>query len=144
LIPAGSFVMGSPEDEEGREDDEAQHRVALTRPFLLNTTPVTQAEWLAVMEKNPSRYQGDDRRPVESVSWEDASRFCDALSAQTGGAYRLPTEAQWEYACRAGTTTACYGNLSAIAWYWENTDADTHPVAQQWPHRITAAARSER
>jgi formylglycine-generating enzyme required for sulfatase activity len=141
LIPAGSFVMGSPE-EEFRCDNETQHRVEITQPFLLKTTPVTQAQWQAVMGDNPSYFHGDDppyfeddgRRPVESVSWEDASRFCEALSAQTGGVYTLPTEAQWEYACRAETTTALYGDIHAIAWYWQNTDACTHPVAQKQPN----------
>jgi hypothetical protein len=134
LIPAGSFVMGSPEDEEGRFDDETQHLVEIPRPFLLKTTPVTQAEWLALMGDNPAHFQGDDRRPVESVSWEDAARFCAVLSKQTGGAYRLPTEAQWEYACRAGTTTARYGGLDAIAWYGDNANNSTQPVAQKQPN----------
>jgi formylglycine-generating enzyme required for sulfatase activity len=134
LIPAGSFVMGSPEDEEGREDDETQHTVEITQPFLLKTAPVTQAEWLTRMGDNPAYFQGDDRRPVEQVSWPDAARFCEARSAQTEGAYTLPTEAQWEYACRAGTTTARYGDLDAIAWYWENAHFTTQPVAQKQPN----------
>jgi formylglycine-generating enzyme required for sulfatase activity len=143
LIPAGSFLMGSPADEEDREGDETQHPVEISRPFLLKTTPVTQAEWRAVMHNNPSHFKGrkkvDKRRPVEQVSWGDTVRFCEALSAQTGGAYRLPTEAEWEYACRAGTKTARYGNLNAVAWYWYEGDGDdaywgTHPVAQKRPN----------
>jgi formylglycine-generating enzyme required for sulfatase activity len=140
LIPAGSFVMGSSDDEEGREDDEddedkeKQHLVEITRPFLLKTTPVTQAEWLALMGDNPSKTEGDDRRPVEQVSWEDTARFCDALSAQTGGTYSRPTEAQWEYACRAGTTTTRYGDLANIAWYMENAHHSPQPVAQKQPN----------
>jgi formylglycine-generating enzyme required for sulfatase activity len=136
LIPAGSFLMGSPEDETGRRRNEEQHTVEITQPFLLKTTPVTQAEWLAVMGDNPSRFQGDDRRPVEMVSWEDAARFCEVLSTQTGGAYHLPTEAQWEYACRAGTTAARYGDLDAIAWYWdpEINWYESQPVAQKQPN----------
>jgi formylglycine-generating enzyme required for sulfatase activity len=134
LIPAGSFLMGSPADEEDRDEDEKQHLVEITKPFLLKTSPVTQAQWLALMGNNPSRFEGDDRRPVEHVSWEDAARFCEALSAQTGGAYGPPTEAQWEYACRAGTTTTRYGDLDAIAWYRENSHNSTQPVAQKQPN----------
>jgi hypothetical protein len=134
LIPAGSFVMGSPEDEEGRYDDEIQHAVEITQPFLLKTTPVTQGEWLAVMGDNPAHFQGDDRRPVEEVSWEDAVRFCEGLTAQTGGMYRLPTEAEWEYACRAGTTGARYGDLDAVAWYRDNARGSTQPVGQKQPN----------
>jgi formylglycine-generating enzyme required for sulfatase activity len=134
LIPAGSFVMGSPEDEEKHFEDETQHLVEITQPFLLKTTPVTQAEWLAVMGDNPAHFQGDDRRPVEMVSWEDAVRFCEGLTSQTGGMYRLPTEAEWEYACRAGTTGARYGDLDAVAWYRDNARGSTQPVGQKQPN----------
>jgi formylglycine-generating enzyme required for sulfatase activity len=134
LIPTGSFVMGSPVDEPNRWDNERQHPVEITQPFLLKTTPVTQAEWLAVMGNNPARAKGDDRRPVERLKWEDTSRFCEALSAQTEGAYRLPTEAQWEYACRAGTTTARYGDLDAVAWHRESANGLPQPVAQKQPN----------
>jgi hypothetical protein len=134
LIPAGSFVMGSPEDEECHKNNETQHQVEITQPFLIKTTPVTQAQWQAVMGDNPAHFQGDDRRPVEHVSWEDAVRFCEGLSAQTGGMYRLPTEAEWEYACRAGTTGAHYGDLDAIAWYSKNANRTTQPVAQKQPN----------
>jgi formylglycine-generating enzyme required for sulfatase activity len=134
LIPAGSFLMGSSAGEEGRNHNERQHAVEITQPFLLKTTPVTQAQWLALMGDNPAAFQGDDRRPIEQVSWEDAARFCAALSAQTGGMYTLPTEAQWEYACRAGTTTARYGDLDAIAWYSKNANGSTQPAAQEQPN----------
>jgi formylglycine-generating enzyme required for sulfatase activity len=134
LIPAGSFLMGSPEDEMGRRRHEEQHTVEITQPFLLKTTPVTQAQWLAVMGNNPAHFQGDDRRPVEQVSWADAARFCETLSAQTGSPYRLPTEAEWEYVCRAGTTTARYGDTDAVAWYRDNTNEATQPVGQKQPN----------
>jgi hypothetical protein len=135
LILAGSFLMGSPEDEEGRVSYyEAQHRVEITQPFLFKTTPVTQGEWQAVMSDNPARFKGDDRCPVERVSWEDAVRFCEALSTQTGGMYRLPTEAEWEYACRAGATAARYGDVDAVAWYWDNANGSTQPLAQKQPN----------
>jgi uncharacterized protein (TIGR02996 family) len=103
-VPPGTFLMGSPPNEEGRSDDETQHRVSLTRGFYLGVTPVTQAQWQAVMGNNPSNFKGDDL-PVELVSWEDCQAFCEKLAARDGGRYRLPTEAEWEYACRAGTTT---------------------------------------
>jgi uncharacterized protein (TIGR02996 family) len=103
-IPPGSFLMGSPHQEDGRTDDEAQHRVTLTEGFYLGIHPVTQAQWQAVMGNNPSRFQGEDL-PVEKVSWNDCQRFCKRLRRTDGKRYRLPTEAEWEYACRAGTTT---------------------------------------
>ena len=114
--PAGSFTMGSLADEEGRSDDEKPHRVTLTKPFLIGKYEVTQAQYKAVMGKNPSDFRGDDR-PVESVNWHEAVAFCSRLNEITEGKrpqgykFTLPTEAQWEYACRAGTATAfCYGN----------------------------------
>ncbi len=103
-IPPGSFLMGSPASEAKRNDDETQHRVTLTKGFCMGIHPVTQGQWRAVMGYNPSHFKGDDR-PVEMVSWEDCQEFCKKLGAKEGKAYRLPTEAEWEYACRAGTTT---------------------------------------
>jgi formylglycine-generating enzyme required for sulfatase activity len=110
--PPGTFLMGSPPGEEGREPyqgaDESQHRVTLTKGFWMGVTPVTQAQWQAVMGSNPSHFKGDDR-PVEQVSWEDCQEFCQEFckkfGAKVGKRFRLPTEAEWEYACRAGTTT---------------------------------------
>ena len=103
-IPAGSFVMGSPPDEEGRYDDEGPtHRVTIPE-FWMGRYEVTQRQWRAVMGANPSEFKGDDL-PVETVSWDDAREFCRKLEALTGRKFRLPTEAEWEYAARAGTTT---------------------------------------
>ncbi|MDR1534859.1 MAG: formylglycine-generating enzyme family protein [Planctomycetota bacterium] len=104
LIRAGTFTMGSPASEGGRGNDEIQHRVTLTKPFYLGIYEVTQKQWQAVMGTNPSRFKGD-RRPVENVSWNDANEFCKKLLDLTSRKFRLPTEAEWEYACRAGTTT---------------------------------------
>jgi formylglycine-generating enzyme required for sulfatase activity len=104
-IPAGTFMMGSPKDESGREDDEIQHEVTISKPFYLGRYEVTQEQYQAVMGKNPRRFKGN-RRSVENVSWEDAMAFCRKASELTGEKFRLPTEAEWEYACRAGTTTA--------------------------------------
>jgi formylglycine-generating enzyme required for sulfatase activity len=104
FIPPGSYLMGSPEGEEEREDDETLHRVSLTQGFWLGISPVTQAQWTAVMLDNPSHFKGDDL-PVEQVLWDDCRGFCGRLGEKTGSHFRLPTEAQWEWACRAGTTT---------------------------------------
>ncbi len=103
-IPPGNFVMGSPVTEEGRNGDETQHKVTLTKGFFLGIYPVTQAVWKKVLGNNPSRFQGDDF-PVENVTWNDCQQFLRKLSAIEGHPYRLPTEAEWEYACRAGTIT---------------------------------------
>ena len=107
-IPPGRFLMGSPKDEPERESngaDETQHEVILTLGFWLGETPVTQALWEAAMGENPSRFKGAER-PVEQVSWEDAQRFITRLNGERDDLLlRLPSEAEWEYACRAGTTT---------------------------------------
>ena len=117
-IPAGTFVMGSPASEPVRYDNETQHTVTLTKGFCMGKYEVTQAEYLAVMGNNPSYFQGGNL-PVEKVTWYDAVAYCVALTARersagrlpAGYGYRLPTESEWEYACRAGTTTPFhYGN----------------------------------
>jgi formylglycine-generating enzyme required for sulfatase activity len=104
-IPAGEFAMGSPTVEPGRGVDEVRHTVTITRAFYLGTYEVTQAQYAAVMGTNPSWFKGEDR-PVDWVSWHEAVEFCRRLSRTTGKQVRLPTEAEWEYACRAGRTTA--------------------------------------
>ena len=116
LIPAGTFLMGSPESEEDRFDDEGpQHEVAITCPFSLGVHPVTQEHYRKVMGKNPSHFTrkkgGGANHPVEQVSWEEAVEFCRRLSARpeeqaAGRTYRLPTEAEWEYACRGGANSS--------------------------------------
>jgi len=107
LIPAGEFQMGSPESEPGHEPGEVLHTVRLTRPFYLATTEITQAQWSRVMGSNPSNFRscGPDC-PVEGVSWFDIQRFLVRLTRLSGRSFRLPTESEWEYACRAGATTA--------------------------------------
>lgn len=132
-IPPGRFTMGSPPTEAGRFDDEAQHEVAINAGFWLGETPVTQALWTAVMGDNPSHFVSDDR-PVEQVSWDDCRAFCQKLAAIAPELEpRFPTEEEWEYACRAGTTTATWAGdltlvganhapeLDAIAWYGGNS-----------------------
>jgi formylglycine-generating enzyme required for sulfatase activity len=135
-IPPGRFYMGSPEEEEGRFEWEGpRHEVHISRGYWLFDTPCTQALWQTVMGDNPSEFQGAER-PVENVSWVDCQGFIEALNARLPGlGLRLPTEAQWEYACRAGTETARYAeNLEAIAWYGANSGNETHPVKQLEPN----------
>src|SRR5271157_3978617 len=130
-IPPGVFWMGSPEDEEGRFPAEGpRHLESIDSGFWMFDTPCTQALWQAVMGENPSHFKVADR-PVESVSWEQCQEFLTALNSRLDGVQlSLPSEAQWEYACRAGTETARYSeNLDAIAWYDENSGNETHPVA---------------
>jgi|GEM_PF-1077540 len=105
LIPAGKFIMGSPEEEKDRADDEDQHEVTITKPFYMGKYEVTQEQWESVMGSNPSSDKGA-KLPVTEVSWNDCQEFIKKLNEKTKGGFRLPTEAEWEYACRAGTTTA--------------------------------------
>ena len=105
LIPAGKFKMGSPASEKERSDNEKQHEVTLTKLFYIGKHEVTQEQWESVMGKNPSTTKGA-KLPVTNVSWEDCQEFIKKLNKKTDGGYRLPTESEWEYACRAGTTTA--------------------------------------
>ena len=144
LIPAGEFMMGS-------QEFGPQHKVRITKPFYLGVYEVTQAEYERVMKGNPSwfskggwgpyRLSGKDTSsyPVEMVSWDYAVEFCKRLSAREGKTYRLPTEAEWEYACRAGTTTRFgFGDdpasLGEYAWYRDNSDWITHSVGEKKPN----------
>jgi formylglycine-generating enzyme required for sulfatase activity len=120
-IPAGSFTMGSPASEAGRSSNEAQTPVRLSHGFWLAKTECTQLVWRAVMGTSPSHFPGDDL-PVEQVSWNDCQAFIGKLRLPAGGwRFALPTEAQWEYACRAGTTGAYAGDLDAMGWYSANS-----------------------
>ncbi len=149
LIPAGTFMMGSSSEEIDRlvqrygedtrtyfEPEIPQHQVTISQPFYLGKHEVTQGQWEVVMESNPSSFTGDPNRPVESVTWNDVQEFIGKLNEQESGrTYRLPTEAEWEYACRAGTTTAySFGDdpsqLGEYAWYYDNSGNKTHPVGQ--------------
>ena len=150
LIPSGKFTMGSPRNEQDRTRDELQHEVVLSKDYYLGVTEVTQYQFREVMDTNPSFFQ-DERihgntanHPVEQVTWKDAVEFCRRLSAlseerKAGRAYRLPTEAEWEYACRAGTKTAYhFGDdrkfLSEYAWYGSNSKGQTQPVQEKKPN----------
>jgi formylglycine-generating enzyme required for sulfatase activity len=132
--------MGSPDNETGRRENEGpQTRVTLTKDFWLGVTDVTQAQWKAVMGGNPSAHKGPDL-PVEMVSWDNAMAFCQKLNGRfashlpTGWTFTLPTEAQWEYACRAGTTGPYAGDLDAMAWYRANSDYAPHAVGTRQPN----------
>ncbi len=138
-IPAGELRMGS-EDKNAYDDEKPVHTVRLTRAFYLGKYEVTQGQWQEVMGSNPSLSTGDANRPVEQVSWDDVQAFLQRLNAREGGTpYRLPTEAEWEYAARAGSTTAySFGTdaqqLGAYAWHSANAGSTTHPVGQKQPN----------
>ncbi len=140
LIPAGTFTMGtrtgSPQDY---EDEKPAHQVTLSKAFHLGKFEVTQEQWEAVMQSNPSKFKGP-RLPVENVSWDDAQTFLAKLGQKTGRKLSLPTEAQWEYACRAGTTTTySFGDsdasLRAYGWFADNSEGSTHPVGEKSPNQ---------
>ncbi len=137
LIPAGTFLMGSGPDV-GDSDETPQHRVTIAQPFYLGCCEVTQRQWTELIGSNPSRFPGATR-PVENVSWNDCQRFLAALAKKTGRAAALPTEAQWEYACRAGSTTRWYFGdderaIGAHAWVGANAHGATHAVGTKPPN----------
>ena len=133
-IPPGEFLMGSPVDEDDRFEIETQHQVRITREFWLAKTQTTQEQWHAVMGGNPSEFIGA-KNPVENVSWNDCQDFIEKLWKKVPDkAFRLPTEAEWEYACRAGTTGKYAGDLDDMAWYSSNADSKTHPVGGKKPN----------
>jgi formylglycine-generating enzyme required for sulfatase activity len=152
-IPAGAFWMGTSAEQvetlirrypavarDWFEAQAPQHRVTISQPFYLGIHPVTQAQWQAVMGNNPSRFEDKPDHPVEHVSWDEVQRFLQRLNERRDGhTYALPSEAQWEYACRAGSSGAyCFGDdeaqLGDYAWYGDNSDSTTHPVGQKQPN----------
>jgi len=138
-IPPGTFTMGSPEREQGRDNDEKEHRVTLTKGFWMGRYEVTQEQWQAVMGSNPSEFKGA-KHPVEQISWDDCQTFVKKLNERLQTAdsrqqtFRLPTEAEWEYACRAGTTEPYAGDLDAMGWYDKISESKTHPVGRKQPN----------
>jgi formylglycine-generating enzyme required for sulfatase activity len=138
-IPPGAFMMGSPLQEEGRLANElVPRRITLTRPFYLGRYEVTQTQYECIMEVNPSEFRGETLA-VDQVSYSLAREFCNRLSQRIGVRAMLPTEAQWEYACRAGTTTRFYSgetrdDLDKVAWYRGNSAERVHPVGQKVPN----------
>lgn len=139
-ISAGEFMMGSPSNEKYREKDEGPvHKVTIEKPFYLGKFEVTQGQWQKVMGNNPSTFKGEDL-PVEGVSWNDAQEFVDKLNEmEKTDKYRLPSEAEWEYACRVGTNTKYFfgedeSKLGDYAWYLSNSNNETHPIGQKKPN----------
>jgi formylglycine-generating enzyme required for sulfatase activity len=134
-IPPGEFMMGcSTGDQQCAADENPRHRVQITKGFEIGKYEVTQAQWLTLMPNNPSTHKGDSL-PVETVSKVDAQDFITKLNAQNDGyVYRLPTEAEWEYAARAGLDTPYSGPLDEVAWYGENSGDETHPIGQKKPN----------
>lgn len=150
-VPAGSYWIGSPENEPDRKNDEIRHSITLTRDFEIQTTPVTQAQYLIVAKLNPSHFKGPER-PVEQVTWFQAVAYCNELSRIRGvepaygiegntvnwirgsSGFRLPTEAEWEVACRAGAAGPGYGPRGDVAWYNANSGKQTHPVGKKKPN----------
>ena len=139
LIPAGSFTMGDPNFEAGKGNGMPQHTVTISKPFYMGKYEVTQAQWREVMGDNPAHFRGPNN-PVENVSWEDAQEFIRLLNTKEGhNRYRLPTEAEWEYAARAGTSTAySFGDnqneLAEYGWFKGNAMSMTHPVGEKQPN----------
>ena len=136
-VPAGTFTMGTDATElKCLEVSRPVHPVTLTQAFWLGAVPVTQGQWQAIMGNNPSRFaQAGPDAPVEQVSWDEAQRFIARLNeAQTHWTFRLPTEAEWEYACRAGSQAESYGPADKIAWHSLTSAKTTHPVGQLKPN----------
>jgi formylglycine-generating enzyme required for sulfatase activity len=135
-VQPGTFRMGCAENDKLCDPDEnPQHTVRLTKPFQMAKFEVTQAQWQAVMgAANPSRFKGETL-PVENVTFDQVQEFLTRINARSDGfKYRLPTEAEWEYAARAGTTGANSGVLDEVAWYTGNSDGKSHPVGQKKPN----------
>jgi len=141
-IPTGEFVMGSPGNEKGRESNEAPlHKIKISKPFYLGMYEVTQEQWEAVMGSNPSHFSGNPKRPVENITWDDCWKFIKKLNEMKLGTFRLPTEAEWEYAYRAGKQTRFYWGddpnneeINDYAWIEKNSESKTHDVGLKKPN----------
>ncbi len=136
LCPPGTFAMGGSDKEAGiRSDERPQHPVTLTKGFWIGRYEVTQKQWEAVMGDNPSFHRKGGDYPVEQVSWDDCQAFLKKLSEKTGVKFRLPTEAEWEYACRAGSSSpySCKDPETA-GWFYHDDDHDTHPISCKAPN----------
>ena len=125
-IPPGNFMMGSPKEEKQRNANEPQHKVTLTKGFYMGVSTVTQEQWKEFMAKNPSAFAGEKNLPVDSVSWSDCQEFIKKLKEKDKKSYRLPTEAEWEYACRAGTTTPYHFGVTI-----STKQANLHDVSEK-------------
>jgi len=135
FIPSGSLVLGSDYGLPDRQEDEAPHPVTLGKSFFLSSTEITQGQWRAVMSSDKSFFKGDSL-PMERTSWHDAVAFCDKLSQMEGRKYRLPTEAEWEYACRSAGMACTEAPLADQAWYSANSEQTSHAVARKKPNGL--------
>lgn len=141
MVESGSFTMGAtPEMKDPWDDEKPTHQVTLTQDYYIGKTQVTQTLWKAVMGDNPSWFKGDNL-PVECVSWNDCQKFISKLNSLTGQKFRLPTEAEWEFAARGGNKSKHYqysgsNNLDDVAWHWNNSGGQTHPVATKKPNEL--------
>lgn len=135
LIPAGTYRIGSPIEEVGRQKKEKPHLVTITKSFYISETEITQEQWLKIYDENPSKFSGKDL-PVDHVTYADSVKFCRKLSKAKGLSFRLPTESEWEIACRGGSTDAISGTgtLNEMGWYNKNSNKSTHAVAQKKPN----------
>jgi len=141
-VPAGSFIMGSPEFEDGHRVWEQQREVTFVNDFYLGQTPVTQEQYEVVTGTNPTDHEVIRNAPVDSVNWDQANEYCQKLTTldreagvlPDGWEYRLPTEAEWEYACRAGNSEPRHGEPLEVAWHHKNADETPHAVGQKAPN----------
>ena len=140
-VEAGTFTMGAtPEMKEPNDDEKPAHQVILTNDYYIGKYEVAQALWKAVMGNNPSKHKGDNL-PVETVSWDDCQKFISKLNIITGKKFRLPTEAEWEYAARGGKKSSGYlysgsNDLSDVAWYSGNSGSNTHAVGSKQANEL--------
>ena len=142
LVVAGTFTMGATAEQgsDADSDEKPAHQVTITKDYYMGKTEVTQALWKAIMGSNPSHFKGDNR-PVERVSWNDCQEFTSKLNSLTGKTFRLPTEAEWEFAARGGNNSRHYkysgsDNLHDVAWYYDNSSNTTHDVATKRPNEL--------
>ena len=142
LVEAGTFTMGATAEQgsDAYDNEKPAHQVTLTKDYYMGKTEVTQALWKAVMGNNPAGFKGDNR-PVEQVSWNDCQEFIRKLNSLTGKTFRLPTEAEWEFAARGGNNSRHYkysgsDNLHDVAWYYDNSSNTTHDVATKQPNEL--------
>ena len=137
LVPPGVYLVGSALSELNRQKKESSHLVTISKAYYIGVTEVTQSEWLQLLPENPSKFLGNDL-PVDQVLYEDAIEFARELTANSNIKYRLPTEAEWEIACRAGTSTPIAGinEIKEMAWYSENSESKTHTVATKKPNHF--------
>lgn len=140
-VKGGTFTMGATSEQTGAESDESPTHSVTLSDYYIGETEVTQELWSAVMGSNPSHFTGDMQRPVEKVSWNDCQTFISRLNELTGATFRLPTEAQWEYAARGGNKSKGYtysgsNEIDDVAWYCDNSDITTHPVKTKAPNEL--------